>query len=376
MSVSVISVRTKKDLAKFIKLPWIIYKGNKCWVPPLIKDMKQSLDIEKNKLLKSGEHCMFLAIREGKPVGRIYTGIDKNLNQKKNSHLGYFSLFECINDYETAKALFDTAVEWFRENKINRIFGPVSTEGTDTDENKGLLIDAFNLPPVLMNSYNPPYYKTLIEKYGFEKDYDLFAYYLDREKLFNKNPEKIIEYAKKKYNFSVDTLDMGNLNEEIKAIKHVLDLAVPDEWEDMVAPTIEDVNELAKKLIPVVDPDLVIIARSGSEAVGFGIALPDYNQILVHINGRITPLAALKYLWYKKRINRVRFFIMFVVPEFRKKGVSYAIYYQTFLNGIKKGFIYGEGSTIGENNTRMRNDIESLGGEKYKTYRIFKKEID
>jgi GNAT superfamily N-acetyltransferase len=144
----------------------------------------------------------------------------------------------------------------------------------------------------------------------------------------------------------------------------------------MVAPTIEDVNELAKKLRPVVDPDLVIIARSGSEAVGFGIALPDYNQILVHINGRITPLAALKYLWYKKRINRVRFFIMFVVPEFRKKGVSYAIYYQTFLNGIKKGFIYGEGSTIGENNTRMRNDIESLGGEKYKTYRIFKKEID
>lgn len=375
VNITVKPVATKKDLKRFIILPWKIYKGNNCWVPPLIKDMKEMLNPEKNTSLKKGDHNMFLAFQDGKPVGRIYTGIDKNLNEKKNVNMGYFSLFECIENYDVAQALLDTAIKWFKENNINKIFGPVSPEGTDTDEYKGLLIDAFDLPPVLMNSYNPPYYKTFFEKYGFEKDYDLFAYHLDAKKLFNKNPSKIIEYAKRKYNFRVDTLRMNNLDEEIKAIKHVLDLAIPDEWPDMVAPSLEDVKELAKKLVPVADPDIIVIARSGDEAVGFGIALPDYNQILIHLNGRITPLAALKYLWYKRKINRVRFFIMFVVPEFRNKGVSYAIYYQTFLNGTKKGYIFGEGSTIGENNTRMRNDIENFGGERYKTYRIYKKEI-
>jgi len=375
VNLNVIQVRSKAELKKFVKLPWKIYKDNKFWVPPLIKDVMDSLDPKKNSSLSAGNYEIFLALSDGEPVGRIFAGIDAALNEKKNEKMGYISLFESINEYEVAKLLFDSALSWLKGKGISLVRGPVSPTGADTDEYKGLLINAFDQPPVLMNSYNPQYYETFFEKYGFTKDYDLYAYYLDRELLFKKNPSKAIEYAMKKYNFRVDPVNLKNLDEEIKAIKHILDVAVPEEWSDMIAPSMDDISGVAKKLISLVDPELIIIARSGDEPIGFGLALPNYNQVLIHLNGRLTPLSALKFLYYKRKIDSLRFFVMFVVPSFRKKGVSYAIYHQCFVNAIKKGIIWGEGSTIGETNLRMRSDIESFGGRHYKTYRVYRKEI-
>jgi GNAT superfamily N-acetyltransferase len=374
MELSVISVKSRKDLKKFVMLPWKIYEGNKYWVPPIIKDILYTLTPGKNTSIDRIDRELFLVFTDNEPAGRIYVGIDNDLNKKKNSSMGFISLFECINSYDVAKKLFDTAVSWFKGKGIAMITGPVSPIGSEDDENKGLLIDCFDRPPVLMNSYNPPYYVEFFERYGFTKDFDLFAYYLSADSIFKKDTAKIIEYAKKKYNFRVDAINLKNLEEEIKAIKYVLDLAVPDEWPDLVAPSMEDIREIAKKLIGYTDPDLVIIARSGDKPIGFAIALPDYNQALIHLNGRITPLSALKFFRYKRKIDCARVFIMFVIPSFRSKGVSYAIYYQIFVNAIKKGYTWGEGSTIGETNLRMRNDIESFGGKHYKTYRVYKLE--
>jgi GNAT superfamily N-acetyltransferase len=375
MDIEIKTVRSKADVKKFVKLPYKIYKGCKNWVPPLEKDIADTIDPAKTPDAGRFEREVLLAICNGETVGRIYLGIDKNLNNTKNESLGHFSLFECVDDIDIAKTLFEAAMQWFKEKGIKCVRGPVSPTGADSDECKGLLMDSFDTPPTIMNSYNPDYYEKLIEACGFVKDYDLFAYKLDAESLFSKNPEKTIEYAKKRYNFRVDTLKVDDIEEEIKALKHVMDLAVPENWPDLVAPSMDDFREMAKKLLPAADPDIIAIARSGDEAVGFGIALPDYNQILIHLKGRITPLAALKYLWYKRRISLARFFVMFVTPEFRKKGVSYAIYYNVFSNGVRKGYKTGDGSTIGEDNLQMRNDIESFGGIKNKTYRVFKKEL-
>lgn len=375
MNINIVTVRTKGDIKKFIKLPYTIYKDCKNWVPPLNKDIFNSINPFKLPDSEKFEREVFLALLDGKAVGRLYAGIDKNVNKIKREAMGHFSLFECINDTNVSSALFQAAFTWFKERGIQRIRGPVSATGADGDEYKGLLIDSFDSSPTIMNSYNHDYYRELIENSGFVKDYDLFAYSLDTSNLFSNKPEKTIEYAKKRYNFRVDSLNLKDMDSEVMALKHVLDLAVPAEWPDLVAPTLEDVKELAGKLLPVADPDLIAIARSGDEAIGFGIALPDYNQVLIHLKGRITPLAALKYFWYKRRINHVRFLIMFVVPKFRMKGVSYAIYYNVFSNGVKKGYITGEGSTIGEDNIQMRNDIESFGGIKDKTYRVFRIEL-
>jgi GNAT superfamily N-acetyltransferase len=375
MKLEIKRVESKADLNSFLKLPWKIYKGNKCWVPPLIKDVKESLNPATNPTLQKIDHDMFLALGDGKPVGRIYVGIDNVLNQKKNMKMAFFSMFECINDYRVAELLFDTAFEWAKSKGSEFMNGPVAVTGTDGDENKGLLVDCFDRPPVIMNPYNPEYYKDFMERYGFVKDYDVFAYYLDKDMLFKKDPTKIIEYAKKRYDFRVDTLDLNNLEREIKDLKHVMDIAMPEEWPDLVPPTLDEVREIAKKLVGLADPALLPIARHGDEAIGFAIAIPDYNQVLIHLNGRITPLAALKFLWYKRKIKSTRVFAMFVTPEYRSKGVSFAIYHTIFSNGVKKGYTWGEGSTIGETNLRMRADIEGTGATRYKTYRIYRKNI-
>ena len=375
MKPEIKKVVTKSDLSQFIKLPWKIYKGNNCWVPPLINDVKASLNPARNPVLNKIISEMFLAVKDGEPVGRIYAGIDTNLNKKKNMNMAFFSMFECINEYETAEALLNTAVDWARRNGADFMTGPSSVTGTDGDENKGLLVNCFDRPPVLMNSYNPPYYVDFIEKFGFVKDYDVFAYHLDKNTMFEKDPTKAIEYAQKRYNFRVDTLDMNRLDEDIKDLWHVMNKAMPDEWPDLVPPSLEEVHEMAKKLLPLAIPELIPIARHGDEAIGFAISLPDYNQVLMRLNGKITPVGALKYLRYKRKIDCLRIFVMFVVPEFRGKGVSFAIYHTIFKNGLSMGYTWGEASTIGETNTRMRADIESAGGVHYKTYRIYKKEL-
>lgn len=379
MDIVVTSVRTKAELKNFIMFPWKIYKGNNYWVPPLINDSKKTLMPLINPETRNKECELYMAFLDGEPAARIFTSFDKTLNQKKHANMGFFSMFECIDNIKVAKAIFDKAFSWFRKHDIDLIRGPVSIDGADRDENKGLLIDSFDKPPVLLNSYNPEYYIKLFKECGFEKDYDVFAYYLDRNKLFDKDPSRVIEYAKKKYDFKVDTINLKKVDREIDDIKYVLDLAVPDEWEDLVPPSLDDIRVIAKDLITFVDPDLIAIARTNdttNRPIGFAIALPDYNQVLIHLNGHINPLSIIKYAWYKRKIDAARIFIMFVIPEYRKKGVSFAIYHQIFLKGSEKGYLWGEGSTIGEENLDMRNDIEKMGGEKYKTYRIFKKELN
>jgi len=375
MNYKIIPVVSKKELNQFLKLPWKIYKDDKCWVPPLLNEVRDSLTPSKNPTLQKIEYALFMVLGDDKPVGRIYAGIDKNLNQKKNMNMAFFSMFECINDYDAAKLLFDAACDWARQKGAEFMCGPCAITGTDGDESKGLLVNCFDKPPVILNSYNPEYYMTLIEKYGFSKDYDVFAYYLDKNKLFSKDPERVLEYAKKRYGFRVDTLNVNDMENEIKAFKHVMDRAMPEEWPDLVPPSLDELRETAKRLIGLADPSLIPIARCDDEPIGFGISLPDYNQVLIHLNGRITPLAALKFLYYKRKIKGIRMFVVFVVPEFRKKAVSTALYYTVFSNAIKAGYTWGEGSTIGETNLSMRADIEGTGAEHYKTYRIYRKNI-
>jgi hypothetical protein len=183
MDIKIIKVRTNSELKKFIMLPWEIYEGNSNWVPPLISDMKKTLKPLIDPVSRKKECELFLALKNNKPVARIFTGINRMLNDKKNEQMGYFALFECINDIEVSKALFDKTFSWFRERGITIVRGPVSIEGADMDENKGLLINAFDCPPVIMNSYNPEYYIELFEKYGLEKYKDVYVTYLEYRNL-------------------------------------------------------------------------------------------------------------------------------------------------------------------------------------------------
>jgi GNAT superfamily N-acetyltransferase len=370
MSVEVRQVRSPRDLRGFVRLPWRIYRRDPRWVPPLISEVKAAVGLPSLGSADATREAL-VAFKDGEPAGRIFAAFDPALNAQKGTSAGHLSLFEAIDDDEVSRALFERAFAWLREHRLTFVRGPVCPAGPAMDELKGLLIEGFNHRPYVLTSYNPPYYQRLFQAAGFEKELDVFAYHLDADRLFAKDPGKAVRYAEKRYGFRIDGFDLAHVESEVQAIKHVLDLAIPAEWADATPPSLDEVRAMAGRFVPLVDPDLTGIARAGGEPVGFGLAIPDYNQILARLNGRLTPLGALKYLWYKRRLTAARIFIMFVVPAFRQKGVAHGIYYRIFERGRAKGYTHGEASTIGETNQQMRADIERMGGERYKTYRVY-----
>lgn len=371
--VKIQEIEDKKGLKNFIKVPWDLYQSDPNWVPPLKGQLLKTLNGKNNPLFMCGPHTFFMALRDERPVARVMVGINEKLNREKKKKEGYISLFESINDEYTAFSLLEKAQEWLRKRGVETVVGPVSP--TNGDDNRGLLVKGFDGPPVLMNSYNPKYYPELFEKFGFTKDIDLYAYYFDSSNLPVERYSKVVKYAMKKFNFQIDRFNVKNIDREIKDIKKVLDVAMPESWQHLTPPSLDEVHAEFNSLKKFMDPDLVYIARAGDEPIGFVVALPDYNQVLKKLNGRLFPIGALKFLWYKRKINGVRIFVQFVVPKFHNKAVNGAIFYQLMLRGREKGYLYGEGSTIAEMNKESIRSVEGAGGKLYRIYRLYRKYI-
>jgi GNAT superfamily N-acetyltransferase len=367
--IEIRTVQTRQDRRHFVDLPWMIYRDDPNWIPPLLMDMYNTLNPKKNALLRLGPYCFFLAFQNGFPIGRLGVGIDCRLNKAKNEKLGYITLFESIEQYPVAETLFDYGLNWLRGQGAEIATGPQSP--SNGDDYRGLLIDGFDSPPVLLNSYNPKYYAGYLERYGFCKQFDRFAYHYD---ISDEPPERLVRgvnLVQKRYGYKVRMLDLKNLDREILVIKQVIDQSMPD-WPDMIPPSEEELEAEAAKLKQLAIPELVLfIENSEGECLGFAVTLPDYNQVLAHLNGRLFPTGFLKYFWFKRLITGIRMFALFVTPQGRRRGVSAALYYYTMINARRRGYTYGEGSTIHEFNRRMNLDAEKAGGKLYKTYRIY-----
>lgn len=371
--IEIRKVRVKGDREEFVNLPWKLYRDDPNWIPPLLSDMHNTLDPEKNALLRLGPSCFLLAIQGGRVVGRLGVGIDKRLNSCKKENLSYFTLFESIEDFNVAKSLFTAGTDWLRREGAETITGPQSP--SNGDDYRGLLIEGFNCPPVLLNSYNPPYYADLIEQCGFKKQFDRNAYYFD---FSDGPPERLIRGVRiieERYRFKVRQLDKKNLNREMAVIKEVVNKSMP-EWPDMIPPSDEEIAAEAAKLKQLAISELVLfIENSAGECLGFSVTLPDYNEVLARLNGRLFPTGFLKFLYYRRKIKGVRMFVLFVTPAGRRRGVSASLYYHSMVNSLKMGFRHGEGSTIHEFNERMNLDARKAGGVLYKKYRIYRLEL-
>lgn len=374
MTITVRHALTKSDKKAFVDLPWTLYKDDPYWVPPLRQDMWDTIDSDNNPLFHCGPHCLFLAEKDGRVVGRIMTAIDHDLNRVRGQAWGYFSLLECTNDAAVAQALLSSAEEWLRIHGASVCRGPVSP--SNGDDYRGMLVEGFDSSPVLMNSYNPRYYIKLMTECGYQGDgNDRLAYYFETQSATQARLEPVIEYAQKRYKFRVDKADLKNLDRELPALKKIMDAAMP-EWPDMIPPSMEELRLTAKKLVPIADPDFICIARSDAdEPIGFIIGLPDYNQVLRSLNGSMFPWGWLKFLLLKRKIKGVRIFVLFVVPAYQGKGVSHAMFLDIFRACQRKGYTWAEGSTILEHNEPMNRDAIAAGGTLYKRYRTYEKAL-
>lgn len=372
--ISIKEVIDKNDIEDFIKLPYKIYDESEPWVAPLDGDFKKYIQGINNFLNQSGPSIKILAYKNDQVVGRLLVGINSLLNEAKGFKEGYISLFETIKDYEVSNELLGYAETWLKDRDINLIKGPLALPGGD--DKRGFLLDNFKDPTTIMNMYNKDYYNDLFVDYGFEKYLDCYAYKSD---VYNEKIErykKLVPYAMKKYGFRLDKIDLKNIDKEMADIKTIISKAMPEDWDDFIPPSKEEMSLMAQQLVPFADPNIIYIARNlKGEPIGFNISLPDYNQVLKKLRGKLFPFGLFKFLYYKSKIDRIRFFVLFVVPEYRLKGVASSIYLATYKSALERGYKFVEGSTIWEYNDEMIRDIEKFGGVKYKTYRIYKKEI-
>lgn len=375
--ITVRPVRTKRDLMQFIKFPFRLYRDDPNWVPPLLFERKAFFNPRKNPFYRHAEVELFLAERGGEVVGTISAHINYTHNEFHNEQVGFFGFLEVIRDYQVAKALLDTACAWVARRGMTAIRGPMNFS---TNEECGLLVDGFDSPPVVFMTYNPPYYQEFLERYGMAKAMDLWAYKLDIEAVgrdMSGLPPKlrrVVDLALKRGHFTVRNANIKDFENELARLKAIYNAAWQKNW-GFVPMSEEEIDHLARGIKPWVDPDLIFVAEVGGKPVGVSITLPDMNQPLLHMNGRLFPFGWLKFLWYRRKIHICRVFAMGVLEEYRGLGIDAVFYYLTAKAAIPKGYTMAEMSWILETNTMMNRAIRFLGGKVYKTYRIYEKAL-
>lgn len=368
MALDIIAVQTKKDWNAFIRFPYQHYKNHPQWVPPLLMDQKVLLNPKKYPFWDHADHQFFLAKRDGSCVGRIAAIVDHRHNKVHDEKMGFFGFFETVNDQEVADGLLGTAKDWVKQQGMNRLRGPANP---CQNEDCGLLIDAFDLPPVLMMTYNYDYYQNLIESFGLKKAMDLWAYYIDATHI--DPPEKMIRVVEKRMarkSVVIRPINKKDFWAEAKKVWMIYNKAWEKNW-GFVPMTEAEFDHLAKHLKSVVVPELGLMAEIQGEPVGFSLTLPDLNQALIHTNGRLFPTGLFKILKYEKKIDMARVIIMGVIPEHRNLGIDSMFYLETWRNAKALGYTRGEMSWILENNNQMNRALQMLGAEVYKTYRMY-----
>ncbi len=365
--VSVEEVATERDLRAFIRFPWELYRGNPCWVSPLIKEMHQRLG-PAHPFRSHSEMALFLAYQEGRVAGRIAGVIDRNYIEFHQDKVGFFGFFESVPGAEVAPALFSRVRTWLRDRGMEKMAGPMNPS---TNDECGLLLDAFDSPPCLMMPYNPDYYPDLVERAGMKKAMDLYAYLLEQETFNLDRLNRIAGRLEKKVpELRIRPIRLRDFDRELAIVKELYNQIWSRNW-GFVPLTDAEIDDLAKNLKPLVVSDLVLFAYWGEEPVGFSVGLPDFNQVLKHLNGKIGLLGGLKFLYYSRKIHRLRVMLLGVKHAFQKRGIEGLLYLETFKKGIQKGYYSAECSWILESNPLMQRGLEALGGKRYKTYRIY-----
>ncbi|MFB0565851.1 MAG: hypothetical protein ACETWK_09255 [Candidatus Aminicenantaceae bacterium] len=369
--VRIQEVKSKKDLRKFFHFPWKVYKDYPNWVPPLIMDMKEKLNRKKNPFFEHADIRLFLAHKNDEISGRIAAIIDENHNKFHEEKIVFFGLYESLNDLETARSLLDKVSEWGKERGMDTLRGPMNLSMNDEC---GFVIEGFDSPPVIMMSYNPPYYLELMEKCSLEKAKDLYAFFMTRDHKTAEKVRGIVDNIKKETTVTLRSIDMKKVDEEAERIKFVYNNAWEKNW-GFVPWTENEMNYMAKKLKMLADPKLVILAEDKGKPIGFAFALPDYNQVLKKMNGRLFPFGIIKFLLNKGKIKGMRAMVFGILKQYRLTGVSYLLYSELEKNAKEQGYEWGEMSWQLEDNEPVNRFNISIGGKIYKKYRIYEKKI-
>ena len=371
--VTVTPAQSPADREAFIHFPYELYRGDPNWVPPLEMERRDFLDPKKNPWFEFGTAELFLARRDGKVVGRIAGVVDPRYNEFHDTNLGFFGMFESIDDLAVARGLFEAAATWLKAQGFPEMLGPVNFS---TNYECSVLVEGFEASPAVLMSYNPRSYPALYEGSGFAKAKDLWAFDLSSSA---PPPEKVVRVAEKirqRNGVVVRAVRMSDFKAEVQRVKDIYNAAWEKNW-GFVPMTEAEFDHMAKEMKPLVVPELLLIAEVKGEPVAFSMTIPDANFALKAAGGRLTrfglPIGLIKLVLAARRIRRLRLVTLGIKEGFRRQGLDAILYLDTINAARRLGYSGGEISWTLEDNHLVNRAIESMGGMRSKTYRLYQR---
>jgi GNAT superfamily N-acetyltransferase len=361
----------RRVLKDFIRLPYRLYKDNPYWTAPLLAEEKRTFNPKHNAFLRKNPVVFYVCYKNNRPVGRIAGIINKNHNDFHKDRTGFFGFFESIDDEAAAGLLFRAAVEWLKKQGVDALRGPTNFSINDIS---GLLLDGFEEPPFILMPYNAPYYERLYRRNGFDIAMRFFAYDVARDTIRFPGFVHRLEKRLEERDIKIRHLRVNELEKEFRILLGIFNESWNENWGFVPFPIDEAVVEFTR-IKPFVKEDLILIAEHEGKAVGFALALPDINQVLRPLKGRLLPFNWLKLLLNLRKINRIRVVLMGVLKEHRSKGIDLMFYKKIVDNSLRHGYHRAELSWILESNLMMNRVLGHINARRSKVYAIFEKKL-
>ena len=369
-------VQSARDRTDFIRCPYPLYADDPQWVAPLEMEVRDFINPRKHPFYRHGTATQFLARRGGRPVGRILVSDDPNYNSDAGASVGCFGMFESVDDEAVAHGLLDAAAAWIRARGRRFIRGPIDYS---TNYPLGLLIDGFDTPPRILMNHHRPYYARLLESWGLAKAKDLYAWWFNDPNDMITRWKRLADRMQRHGRVVVRPFRLNELDAEVARCHTVYNSAHRDLW-GFVKLTDAEFHFLAKQIAQITVPEQVLLAEVDGRPVGFSITLPDINEAIRPLHGRLTtcglPVGLLRLLFRMKKIKTARMMVLDVVEEYRRRGVAEMLIFKTLDYG--KNVIGYTGAELGwtlEDNRLINRAIEAVGAKLYKTYRIYEKSL-
>ncbi len=377
--VEIRPVRTRADMVAFLDLPWRIYRGDPNWVPPLKASVRELLDPARHPFYGGGaaaQRELFLAWDGRRPVGRIAAILNHAHNRFHGESVGFFGFFECEDRQDAASGLLRAASEWLRPFGLTAIRGPVNPS---TNYEAGLLVKGFDGPPVIMMTYNPPYYERLLGEFGLAKAKDLFAYISPVHAGHLERLERLNERVRRREpTLQTRGADLSRFSEEVRTVQEIYNSAWEKNW-GFIPMSEGEIAWMARELKPLVLPELLRFAFLDGEPAGFILALPDWNPVLKRLDGSPWkhPFRVLHIALTAKpaKMPGLRVITMGVKEKFRKRGVEGVLFAESLRTALDTGYGYCEYSWILEDNELAKRTVRLMDAELYRIYRILEKSL-
>ena len=377
--MTVRAVHTRSQRAQFIRLPWKLYRRDPLWVPPLRSSVRALLDQRRHPFYDGGrraERELFLAYEGYDPVGRVAAILNHAHNEVHEEKVAFFGFFESIQRPDVARELLRAVERWAAERGATAVRGPMNPS---TNYECGMLVEGFTRPPVLMMTYNPPYYPRLVEAAGYRKAKDLLAYISPVHGASLERLGRLAERTRRRVpGLETRDVDLKHFAREVKLVQEIYNAAWERNW-GFVPMSDGEIEWLAAELKPLVHPGLTRFAVVDGEPVGFLLCVPDWNPVLAELDGSpwLHPLRTLKHVLHTRpeSLEALRLILLGVKAGFRNRGIEGVLVQEGVQVAVDTGFKWSEYSWILEDNELTKRMVRLMDGELYKTYRIYGKAL-